>query len=137
MALSYMRTHHTKVLSPHLFTAREIGEAMNIPFDPLAKVMHTLGHMGLLKSSQGMKGGYFLQGDLKDLSFYELNMVLEGETFGDYCNGPKGQCQQFSRCNILHPLHQLNTKLISFFKTVSIDELLDMKMNDSLEKGLS
>jgi Rrf2 family protein len=110
----------------HLFTAREIGEAMNIPFDPLSKVMQTLAHMGVLKSSQGLKGGYILQGNLQALSFYELNFVLEGETFGDYCNGPKGQCQQFSTCNIIHPLLELNTQLINFFKTVSIAQLLKL-----------
>lgn len=120
MALKYMAQKKTKIL----FSTREICDEFHMPFDTMSKAMQALSHIGILQSSQGIKGGYLLQKDLSTISYYDLNVLLEGETFGHYCNGPKEVCDQYSHCNIFGPLHVLNNKVIEFFKSINLQDLL-------------
>lgn len=127
MALQYMalrRPQGQERPEGDLFSTREICDEFNVPFDTLAKVMQLLCNERILKSSHGVKGGYSLIKDLSLISYYDLNVIIEGKSFGDYCNGPRAVCDQFSQCHIIHPLHTLNEHLIEFFKGVKLKDLL-------------
>jgi Rrf2 family protein len=105
-------------------TAREISDHFNIPFDTISKVMQTLTHHHVLKSHQGIKGGYSLGQPLKEINYYQLNMWLEGESFGHYCQTSERTCDQFNHCNIYHPLHTFNQNINEYFQKISLESLL-------------
>lgn len=125
MSLKYMMV---KGEAEGPFSAREICDTFHIPFDTLAKVMQMMTNEGILRSAQGVKGGYFLYKNLSDINYYDLNVLLEGESFGHYCNGPKGVCDQFNHCNIFGPLHRLDQLTTQFFKQITLSDLLQEEL---------
>ena len=65
MALSYMSERSNDPVS-----AREITEYLNCPFHPFSRVLQKLVDQEIIVSKQGIKGGYFLNKNLEELSFY-------------------------------------------------------------------
>ena len=51
-----------------IITVREICDALKTPFDTTAKVMQAMNHHGIVKSIQGLRGGYTLHKNLSDIT---------------------------------------------------------------------
>lgn len=119
MVLKFMRSNS----SEQLCTAREICDNFKIPFDTTAKVMQQMGNTGILKSSQGVKGGYSLNMDLNTINYLQLAELIEGKRLGTDCE--KLQCNLLSTCNITGPIKKLNQYLNYFFQGLSVEELLE------------
>ncbi len=115
--------------SSELTSAREIVNIYQTPFDTTAKIMQTLNNSNILKSSQGVKGGYTLNRKLSQINFIELSELIEGKKFDFTCMGPKGICEQFSSCNIKTPLEAINIRIKDYFSQITLDELLFIKQD--------
>lgn len=108
-----------------LTSAREICDQYGTPFDTVAKVMQVMNAHDILKSVKGIKGGYYLNKSLHDITYMQLVRMIEGkEDLGRVCQSQKGMCELFHKCNIVTPVDQLNKKLNSFLETLTIHELL-------------
>tara|TARA_B100001971_G_scaffold111191_1_gene102083 strand:+ start:23972 stop:24448 length:477 start_codon:yes stop_codon:yes gene_type:complete len=105
-----------------LTTAREVCEKFNIPFDTTAKVMQVMNTAGILDSTKGVKGGYFLKADLNNISYLELSELIEGKKFAMDC--VKMKCSLIDTCNITTPVNRLNQYLTLFFQDLSLKDLL-------------
>jgi Rrf2 family protein len=66
-----------------LTTAREIEQNYKAPFDTCAKVMQQMGTKGIVKSIQGVKGGYQLAKPTSEITFFELVEAVEGKKTSD------------------------------------------------------
>jgi len=62
----------------------EIGEKYNVSSHHLAKVMHTLGRAGMVRSSRGVGGGYSFSGNEKRITLLDIIMLFE-DTSGADC----------------------------------------------------
>jgi DNA-binding IscR family transcriptional regulator len=69
-----------------------------------------------------VKGGYFLSGDLSDVSYVALVQMIEGKSFMMDCH--EGPCELIHKCNISQPIKRLNDYLINIFNALSLNELL-------------
>jgi Rrf2 family protein len=105
-----------------LTTAREVCDKFKTPFDTTSKVMQIMNNEGLLHSQKGVKGGYFLSGDLSDVSYVALVQMIEGKSFMMDCH--EGPCEFIGNCNIGQPIKRLNDYIINIFATLSLNELL-------------
>ena len=105
-----------------LTTAREVCDRFNTPFDTTAKVMQQMNNQGMLRSIKGVKGGYELDCDLSQVSYFELSELIEGKSFIMDCH--EGPCDLFHKCNIGQPIRRLNDYLINIFSSLSLSELL-------------
>lgn len=105
-----------------LTTAREVCDLFKTPFDPTAKVMQQLNLAGVLTSTKGVKGGYHLAVDLKDLSYLGLVEIIEGKTAVMDCNA--GPCDLLHTCNISTPIKRFNHYLISILQSLTIHDLV-------------
>lgn len=111
---------------PTLISAREICDQYATPFDTMAKVMQIMNAHDLLKSVKGIKGGYYLNKNLAEISYMELVRMIEGrDELLRVCQSHKGMCELFSKCNIITPVEQLNKKLSLFLETLTLEELLN------------
>lgn len=122
-----MAIKHMSQKSPgELTTAKEISEIYGSPIDATAKVLQRMTRYELLKSVQGVQGGYLIQKDLSRLSLHEFNEMILGRTAMVKCL-PSGHtpCEIQNRCNILGPINLLNEKLVNFYKSISVKELLE------------
>jgi Rrf2 family protein len=109
-----------------LTSAKEISEQMHIPFEVTARVLQALSSRGLLKAEYGVGGGYVLARPLKDVSVHDLSEMLEGHTILTKCLGNEEPCEISSTCNITAPITNLNRKVQNFYKSLSLDEVLNV-----------
>jgi Rrf2 family protein len=61
----------------------EIGEKYNVSSHHLAKVMHTLGRAGLVRSIRGVGGGYSFSGNEKRTTLLDVIKLFEDVNSGD------------------------------------------------------
>jgi Rrf2 family protein len=118
-----------------LTTAKEVVDETGSPFDATARVLQVMAHKGLLKSEQGAHGGYLIVRDLSKLSLHELGEMVLGPTGVAKCLHGAQACELADRCNILSPMEILNRKIVEFYKTLSVADLLKVKERDPLTKA--
>ena len=117
MALNYISEKQGSCVS-----AREMTQKLKCPFHPFSRVLQKLVSQRIVVSKQGIKGGYLLQKDLKDLSLYQLmRAVLPPVEIADCISG---SCDLLQYCNIKSPIHYLNKKFLDFYKTLSVSDIL-------------
>ena len=123
-----MALKHMSLKVPgELTTAKEVVDETGSPFDATARVLQVLANKGLLKSEQGAHGGYLIVKDLSKVSFHELGEMILGPMGIAKCLHGMGGCELIETCNILSPVGILNKKIIEFYKTLSVAELLKVK----------
>lgn len=123
IALKYMATH--KPAAHDLTSAREICDRFKTPFDTTAKVLQVMNNNGLLNSTKGIKGGYSLAKPLREITFTELALMIEG--IGEvkkFCESSKGLCDLYHICNIVSPIDTLNNKINNFLNQLTLEDLL-------------
>lgn len=127
---------HMKTKSPgELSTAKEISQQFHIPFDATARVMQILAQKQILKSEQGVNGGYQIVKDLNKLSLGELMEFILGPVLLAKCllkddlqkNLKESPCEVIEHCSIMSPMSNLNRKLNEFYDGIKVGELLDPK----------
>lgn len=107
-----------------LIPAKEISQAYSVPFDVVSRVLQILNQNGIVKSIQGVQGGYFLNKNLDEISLYHLIELLDGPLELVKCLGPDHDCEIKDSCNIMSPLQLFNQKVIEFYKTIKVSELV-------------
>jgi Rrf2 family protein len=113
-----------------LTSARELCDELKTPFDTTAKVMQVMNNNEILKSVQGIKGGYFLNIPLEKITYLDLVRMIEGKKeIGRICTSTKGTCELINSCNIITPVDILNKKLNSYLDTLTLKDLLQTRTN--------
>ena len=123
MALKYMSGKY----SGQLTSAKEVCDATGGPFDAIARVMQIMAQKGLLKSEQGMHGGYLIVRDLSKVSFFDLIEMVLGPMGVAKCIQSSAVCDLMDQCNIQSPVAILNRRLKEFYSNLSLQELLVSK----------
>jgi Rrf2 family protein len=80
-----IRTVLYLAITKRLATATEISKAMNIPQNYQLKVTSPLVKKGILKRVQGVKGGFCLGRDSKDITLYDIINTMETTTHINPC----------------------------------------------------
>lgn len=128
--------HFQKSTDDEFVTARMISDQYKLPFHTTSKVMQTMNNHKILESTQGVNGGYKVSANLYQVSFMSLAEIIEGKSLKQNCS-EKG-CSLIESCNITGPVQKLNDYLYSFFKELSLQELLeDNHINQNLIKNLN
>jgi Rrf2 family transcriptional regulator, nitric oxide-sensitive transcriptional repressor len=86
----------------------EIGEKYRVSSHHLAKVMHTLGRAGLVRSIRGVGGGYSFSGNAKRTTLLDIIELFEDRT-GD--------------CKLSDPAVATPAEWVLFDVTCEIDEI--------------
>ena len=124
IALKHMQTKSPGELS----TAKEISGQFRIPFDATARVMQVLAQNKILKSEQGVNGGYQIIKDLNKISMAELIEFIVGPINLAKCfYQEEPACEVIERCSIMSPMSTLNRKLNEFYDAIKVGELLESK----------
>ena len=87
--------------------------------------MQIMNNHDILKSVQGIKGGYSLNIPLEQVTYMQLVQIIEGKKeMGRICVGPKGTCELINKCNIVAPIELLNNRLNQYLKELNLKDLL-------------
>lgn len=127
MALKLM----SRKFAGQLTTVKEVCQATGIPFDATSRVMQRMAQKGILKSEHGAHGGYMIARDLAKVSFYDVAETILGPVEVVRCVSGHGDCEFSDKCNVQSPLQNLNARLVDFYQTVTVAELLKEKAWES------
>ncbi len=116
MAVKYLFENQDLSIS-----AREIGDKFNIPFDTLSKTLQILNSQNIVLAIKGKNGGYKLNSNLCEISFYEFCQIIEQKEFDQDCTD---LCELAANCNISTPLNSLNKYLREFLQSLTLSTLL-------------
>ena len=119
---------HMKNKQPgQLTTVKEICRQYGCPFDATSRVLQVMVQKGLLKSEQGAQGGYLILKDLAKVNLLELIETVVGPIGIVKClETNRNGCDIEEKCNVVAPLAYLNEHLVSFYKSINIDEMLSV-----------
>lgn len=123
MALKYMAERQDSC-AQKLTTAREICDHFKTPFDTVAKVLQSLNAHDIVTSVKGIKGGYELKANLENLTYKQIEEIIEGKTSEHVCQSKNGLCDLYSSCNIIGPVEKLNAHIDKFLMNLTLKELL-------------
>ncbi len=133
MEYAIMSLKHMGLKTPsELTTAKEISQSKSIPFDVTSRVLQIMARYKVLESVQGVQGGYKLIQELNDLSLFQLIEMIEGQQTLVKCLSAKisakkeDTCEFFNNCNIHQPLNYVNSKVLNFYKTISVSETVGL-----------
>ena len=104
-------------------SAREIAERHNVPLELMAKVLQRLVQRGMLRSQQGIHGGYQLSRRPDTVSVAEVVEAIDGPLQLTVCGTTDERCEQFDKCNIKDPLHRIRDRIIGALMACTIAEL--------------
>ncbi len=105
-------------------SAREIAERHDIPVELLAKVLQRLVQRGVLRSQQGIHGGYLLARPADTVTVAEVVEAIDGPLQLTVCGTTDERCEQFSKCNIRDPLHRIRDRIIGALTACTVSELV-------------
>lgn len=91
--LSFMAMDETK-----LYSANEIFEHLDIPYRYLRKQLTVLSKSGLMKSVQGIKGGYRIAKKLKDITLLDIIKACEDDFLTNICFFGFKECSFSNTC---------------------------------------
>lgn len=119
MALKFM----ARKSAGELTSAKEISDALKMPFDATARALQAMAQRGLLDVEQGACGGYRIRNGLDGVTFHQLVEIIEGPVEIARClHGD--ECDLLQTCNIRTPLSALNKKLERFYREIPLMEIL-------------
>ncbi|MEA3297325.1 MAG: Rrf2 family transcriptional regulator [candidate division Zixibacteria bacterium] len=78
-----------------------ISEEESIPREFLAKILKDLTHGEILVSYQGVRGGYALASEPRNVSFLKIIEAIDGPIHLNLCTEPEGcQCYCYETCEL-------------------------------------
>ena len=113
--------HITDQKDSKLCSAKEIAETNSIPAEILAKTLQQLASLDMVKSVKGARGGYMLASDIDKVNIIDFIEMLEGPVGLTDCSTAV-QCDQECCCTIKDPMTQINNKIISTLKNITLDQ---------------
>ncbi len=122
IAIRHIATRH----SGDLANAKEIAESYGIPYELLAKVLQRLSKAGLILSVHGVRGGYTLAKNPRDIPVSAIINAIEGtkptivQCFSD---GP-ASCDVFTVCTIKSPLTKVQANIERAFSSMMLSEIV-------------
>jgi Rrf2 family protein len=120
LALSYIAAPGRRPV----VTAREMAEQHAIPVEILAKVLQRLVRCGMLKSIQGINGGYRLALAPGAITVAQVVEAIDGPLMLTACDDLSGSCDQFVKCSIRDPLHRIRERMVAVLSACSLSELI-------------
>ena len=119
IAVSYMALPGQRAVT----SAREIAEHHDLPLELLAKVLQQLVRKGIVRSVQGINGGYCLSRSPVETSVADIVEAIDGPLTLTACADEHEACGQYSKCNIRDPLHRIRERIASSLAECSVADL--------------
>jgi Rrf2 family protein len=109
-----------------VFTAKELAKGSELPYELLAKVLQKLARAGIIRSLQGVRGGYSLARRPEEVTVSTVIRVIEESkpmVAECYTEGPES-CYLFGVCTIRRPLGKLQRNLNVLFDEMTVSEII-------------
>jgi Rrf2 family protein len=105
----------------------EISEEYKIPRSFLAKILQKLVKAKIVRSYRGVKGGFSLARQAKDISVMDVLEAVEGKLALNVCLVDKKKCDFSRQCPIQSVWATAQTKVSDVLKKSNFDDLARQK----------
>jgi len=116
----------SKASSP--MDSETLSKQLSIPKSFLAKILQSLAKNGILKSHRGVKGGFALLLEAKDINMLQIMSCVEGKAPAVFdCASSLNDCpsDKASLCTIWPFLNKLQGKIDDFLAEMSLADILE------------
>ena len=103
---------------------KTIAQKQKIPDSYLENILVLLKNGGLIKSSRGLNGGYYLMRDSSKISLYDVIAILEGKSQIEECLSNQEECAYSQNCKIKLIWEELRCMQEKLLKGVSLYDLI-------------
>jgi FeS assembly SUF system regulator len=108
-----------------LHTARSLASRSNLPLPTVSKLLKVLLQSGFLTSHRGMKGGYSLAREARDISVAEIIAALEGPIGLTECTtDATGMCDLEPSCPIKSNQQMISQVVRGALEKLSLADLI-------------
>ncbi len=107
-------------------TAKEISDSYKIPYELLAKILQQLSKRDIIRSAQGVKGGYFLNKPPDKINLVEIISAVEPNYRLMDCmkeDSSETDCIHFNCCQIRDPLVKIHKEIDKIFRTTTVKQI--------------
>lgn len=101
-------------------TISEIADKKLIPKNFLAKVFKDLNKAGLVKSIQGVSGGFLLSKPKEEITLRKIVETVEGGIFLNNCLMHEGECPLDQTCQAHHIWQKAQLKLLEILEEANL-----------------
>lgn len=115
-----------KMSSGESVEARVISETEHITLRFSLKILRKLTKQDLVKSFRGVKGGYMLNKDPKDIILREVVEAIDGPIYINRCLEDEEYCnmKRTNRCKIHKALANVQNTLLQELEQITFEDLL-------------
>ncbi|MFQ5606645.1 MAG: RrF2 family transcriptional regulator [Candidatus Zixiibacteriota bacterium] len=100
----------------------EVADKQSAPREFLAKILQQLTRANILRSYQGIKGGYQLARDPKTISFLDVIEAVEGPITLNQCCREGGECcEMYDECGMREFWNKLQAVYVQQLRSETMD----------------
>jgi len=108
-----------------LRTARDLAAESRLPLSTVSKLLKQLLQSGLLVSHRGIKGGYILAKEPREISVIEIIAAIEGPMALTECSTDvTGLCNRESFCSIKTNQQIINQAVRGVLEKITLSDLM-------------
>ena len=138
------KTDYAIILLAHLgeeeapVSAQEMATHYKLPYPMVANILKQLVSSGLVESSRGKHGGYFLIIPADEINLAEIILVTDSQLNLVECAHDEEICKVHQCCPTRRPLLALHNKIQQFVKETTLAAIIrDAEPINLTEKGIS
>lgn len=108
---------------------KEIAKEIGAPEHFIAKILQDLCRNGLLQSSKGPTGGFYLDCNSQQRSLLEIVKVIDGDKLFYGCGLGLQSCSEKKPCPLHHQFKIVRQNIYDMLKSAKMDELQEQLEN--------
>ncbi|MEW5789189.1 MAG: Rrf2 family transcriptional regulator [Pseudomonadota bacterium] len=117
---------------------RSLADQLDLPLPYLSKLMQEFSRRGIVGSTRGRQGGYYMMRDARDLNLMEIMTVVGGEKATKECFLGFKECSDETACAMHCNWRPVKEKLFELLKEQNLSNLVDAVRKGRCElKGLN
>lgn len=109
-----------------MLTAKEIVARSSIPNALAGKILQSLNKFGIVKSVQGINGGYKLSFSFEDIRLKELIEAVHGPIALVDCLGDGSHCVNKADCILQSPMERIQAGLMDYLMKITMADIKRM-----------
>jgi Rrf2 family protein len=109
----------------HKIGVKTISEELEVPQPFLAKLLQQLNKSGLVTSTKGPYGGFYLSEENKNKTVWDIVLVIDGNDRFNQCFLGLSKCGDDNPCPVHFSVATFKQKLFKDFKEKSISEFVE------------
>ena len=111
---------------------KEIALAINSPESFMAKIMQNLTRNGLVQSSKGPNGGFYLEKHHLQCSLADIVKIVDGDQLFSGCGLGLNQCSELQPCPIHNEFKNVRKTIYKMLQKAKLSEF-----SEEMEKSLT